>query len=347
MDLAAVRTAWIAALGAVLVGPVLLRLLTAPPAPLWTQLSTTTGLLALSALVAAAVLPSRVRSLTRAFGIEGVLEVHRSLGVLSTSLVLAHLACVVAADPSDLALLAPAHATPASRSATAATVALGLLVGFALTRTRTRHLPYELWRWSHVGLAAIALAGTALHVWFLQQLVADAVLGAVLGVLAVALLAVLLHRWVLRALVDPSAEFLVREVRRESPTVSTLVLHRPRARHSADDTPWTFAPGQFAWLRLRRSVAAPEHPFTIASSAHHGDEIEFTVRHHAGGFTASVAELQPGRSVWVDGPHGAFTADDARSSAGLVMIAGGVGVTPMMSCSAPSWPASRRCSTCA
>lgn len=332
MDLTAVRTAWIAALGAVLVGPVLLRLLTAPPAPLWTQLSTTTGLLALSAMVAAAVLPSRVRSLTRAFGIEGVLEVHRSLGVMAGSLVLAHLACVVAADPSDVMLLTPGNATRASVSATAATIAIALLVGLALTRSRTRHLPYELWRWSHIGLAGVVLAGSALHVWFLQQLVADAVLGAVLAVLAVLLLAVLLHRWVLRALLDPAAEFLVREVRAESPTVSTLVLHRPRARHAVDaDAPWTFAPGQFAWLRLHRSVAAPEHPFTIASSAQHADEIEFTVRHHAGGFTASVARLRPGRPVWVDGPHGAFTADDAHSLTGLVMIAGGVGVTPMMS----------------
>jgi predicted ferric reductase len=85
-DIAAVRTVWIVALGVVLAGPVLLRMVLAPPAPLWTQLSTITGLLALSSITAAAVLPSRVRSLTRAFGIEGVLEVHRSLGVLAASL---------------------------------------------------------------------------------------------------------------------------------------------------------------------------------------------------------------------------------------------------------------------
>ncbi len=94
---------------------------------------------------------------------------------------------------------------------------------------------------------------------------------------------------------------------------------------------WTFAPGQFAWLRLQRSTRAEEHPFTIASSAALGDTVEFTIRHHAGGFTAAVAHLEPGRAVWVDGPYGAFTADDAHSTTGVVMIAGGVGVTPMMS----------------
>ncbi|GAA2544868.1 ferredoxin reductase family protein [Pseudonocardia hydrocarbonoxydans] len=321
-----VRGAWIAALGAVLVAPVVIRLLTAPPAPLWTQLSTTTGLLALSAIVCAAVLPSRVRSLTRAFGIEGILEVHRTLGGLAAGLVLLHLACVVAADPVNVALLDPAQATSASAAASAATVAVTLVVVLAVTRSRAPKLSYELWRWTHVGLAAVAVVGSALHVWYLQQLVTDAVMSAVLALLCVGLLAILLHRWVLRAALDPSAECLVREVRSEGPTISTLVLDRPRG--AGED--WTFAPGQFAWIRLARSTRAEEHPFTIASSAHDLDRLEFTIR-HAGSFTAAVADLRPGQPVWVDGPHGAFTADDSRSATGIVMIAGGVGVTPMMS----------------
>lgn len=318
------RTAWIGALGVVLVGPVLLRLLSAPPAPLWTQLSTTTGLLALSTLVCAAVLPSRVRSLTRAFGIEGILEVHRSLGVLAAALIVVHLACVVAADPANVALLDPARATPAARAAVVATAAIGLLIVLALTRSRTRHLSYELLRWGHVGLALVVLTGSAVHVWQLQLLVTDAVMSAVLGLLAVALLALLTHRWVLRALLDHGAEFVVRGVRRESDSVTTLLLDRREC------AAFDFAPGQFAWLRLARSVHAEEHPFTIASSAHGGACVEFTIR-HAGAFTTDVAALEPGRPVWVDGPHGAFTADDARSTTGVVMIAGGVGVTPMMS----------------
>jgi 3-phenylpropionate/trans-cinnamate dioxygenase ferredoxin reductase subunit len=330
-DIAAVRTVWIAALGVVLAGPVLLRMVLAPPAPLWTQLSTVTGLLALSSIMAAAVLPSRVRSLTRAFGIEGVLEVHRSLGVLAASLVLLHLACVVAADPSDAMLLVPGYTTSASTAATLATVSIGLLVGLALTRSRTKHLPYELWRWSHIGLAGLVVIGSALHVWYLQKLIADAVFGTVLSLFAVLLFAVLLHRWVLRAWTDPAAEFVVREVRPESATVSTLVLDRRRGRHAGQYVPFTFAPGQFAWLRLQRSVAAAEHPFTIASSAADGDVLEFTVRRHTGGFTDGIGGLRPGQPVWVDGPHGAFTSDDGCRGDGLVLIAGGVGVTPMMS----------------
>ncbi|MGH8967112.1 MAG: FAD-binding oxidoreductase, partial [Actinomycetes bacterium] len=90
-----------------------------------------------------------------------------------------------------------------------------------------------------------------------------------------------------------------------------------------------FAPGQFAWLRLNPSIRAQEHPFTIASSADSGAWTEFTIRHR-GDFTRTLRRLRPGSPVWVDGPHGAFSVD-LKPATGLVMIAGGVGITPMMS----------------
>src|SRR6476661_2380391 len=99
-----VRLGWLAFFAAVFVAPVGVRLATTSAEPVWRQLADVTGLLALSGLVCAAVLPSRVRSLTRAFGIEDVIDVHRFLGVASAVLVLLHLACVVAMNPAQVAL---------------------------------------------------------------------------------------------------------------------------------------------------------------------------------------------------------------------------------------------------
>jgi len=137
---------------------------------------------------------------------------------------------------------------------------------------------------------------------------------------------VLVHRWMWRTLLDPSTEFVVAQVRRESPTVTTVSL---AARNGYPDDSWDFAPGQFAWLRLTRSVTGEEHPFTIASSPHLPGRVEFTIR-NAGDFTRGINRLKPGQPVWVDGPHGSFTSD-VSSVEGVVMIAGGVGITPMMS----------------
>ena len=316
------RLAWIAGLGAAVAGPPLLWLVATPPEPLWTRLAAVTGLFALTALAAAVVLPSRLRSLNRAFGIESVMEVHRFLGVATVVLVLVHLACVVAADPKAVALLDLTRGRRPAQAAVAATVALLLLAVLGATRTHLR-LRYEAWRWLHVGLAGAAFLFAVLHTWLLDHAVRVPAVHAALLVVVGGVLAVLVHRWVWRGLLDPATEFVVREVRAESPTVSTLILG---PRHPAAPS-WTFAPGQFAWIRLERSPAAEEHPFTIASSSH-DDETSFTIR-HTGDFTRSLRSLPPGTPVWLDGPHGGFTGHAGTS--GFVLVAGGVGITPMMS----------------
>jgi predicted ferric reductase len=331
VELRLLRVVWLSVFGAIVGAPSLAYIVVLPTATLagdglWHRLSEQTGLLALSALVCTAVLPSRLRSLNRAFGIESVVDVHRFLGIVTAALVLAHLACVVAEDPANIALLDIVRAPARAQAATTATVALLALAALAMLRRRAR-LSYELWRWSHVALAATVLLFAGLHVWGLGQLVADATFATLFSLMALLVLVVFGYRWAWRPMFDPSTEFVVRDIRRESRTVSTLVLE-PLSRAGGPATTWAFAPGQFAWIRLDRSVAAQEHPFTIASSAHRGTT-EFTIR-HAGDFTRALRRLPPGGRVWVDGPHGAFT-NDSHDASGFVMLAGGVGVTPMMS----------------
>jgi predicted ferric reductase len=109
--------------------------------------------------------------------------------------------------------------------------------------------------------------------------------------------------------------------------VSTLVLVPVHLRRGG----MRFDPGQFVWLRLRRAVVGTEeHPFTIASSANVTGRLELTVRDQ-GDFSHRVAALRQGQKVWLDGPHGSFTAEQDTGCAGLVLVAGGVGITPMMS----------------
>ena len=309
---------WGSVLVTVLVGPSVIWMLRSGPQPLLHHMSVLTGLLALSAMVVVAVLPSRVRGLSGALGLETLLGLHRRLGVLAGALVALHLACVVADRPERVGLLVPTAAPARGQAATMATVAIGVLLVLAVRGVRSG--THEVWRWVHLSLAALVVGASALHVLWLGNLVADAVMGPVLSGLGLLLVAVLVLRWGARA---GGGEFRVHVVRPESPTVSTLVLAR-RGRHTG---PW-FRPGQFAWLRLER-MSVEEHPFTIASSAADGGRIEFTVR-HTGDFASRLRELDRGARVWVDGPYGSFTPD-AVPSTGLVLIAGGVGITPMMS----------------
>ena len=327
------RLLWATAFLAVLLSPALLAPVLHGSRPgdgasLLSELSVGMGLLATSMLVCAVVLPSRVRSLTRTFGIDGVLSIHRFVGLAVALLVGLHIILVVVAKPANLALFDVMHAPNRARAAVGATVALGALIALTVLRKRLRHR-YEVWRWVHLALAGMALVLSALHIWWLNHLVRDASMRVLFTILALGVLAVLGYRWLWMPVFGAGREYVVREVRPESSTVSTLVLEPKRSRSRRGYRALEFAPGQFAWLRLHPSLRAQEHPFTIASSAHLGLWTEFTIR-HTGDFTSELRLLRPGSPVWVDGPHGAFTLDLQRTT-GLVMIAGGVGITPMMS----------------
>ena len=289
------------------------------------EVSLASGLVALSLLVVTFVLPKRIRSLSSGLGIDVVMSVHRLVGVSALGFALVHVTSVLLTDPGNLAMLDPLRGRPASRAAVGGAVAMVLLVLTSVWRRRTTGRSHEVWRALHVLLSVGVVVLCGLHVYWLRHLIAESVFAQWFTLLLAVVVLVWLRRWVwrpLRALIHP---YLVREVRQESPTVTTLVLE-----------PWghrgltKFRPGQFAWIRFGRTpLGFEEHPFTIASPPRRTGELEFTIK-NLGDFSSAARGVAPGDPVWVDGPHGAFTPGPGHSR-GLVLIAGGVGITPMMS----------------
>lgn len=91
-----------------------------------------------------------------------------------------------------------------------------------------------------------------------------------------------------------------------------------------------FVAGQFAWVTLGRSpFAITEHPFSMSSCPADRPRIEFTIK-EVGDFTTNVGNIPVGTRTFLDGPHGNLTLGD-RKGIGLVFIAGGVGLAPVMS----------------
>lgn len=87
--------------------------------------------------------------------------------------------------------------------------------------------------------------------------------------------------------------------------------------------------GQFATIRVFRDGQWSEpHPFTL-SSAPEDDSLRMTIK-QSGTFTSTVPELAPGTPVQCSGPYGQFCRGiDEKHE--IVMIAGGVGITPFLS----------------
>jgi predicted ferric reductase len=91
-----------------------------------------------------------------------------------------------------------------------------------------------------------------------------------------------------------------------------------------------FRPGQFGWLTVWGSpFQITAHPFSFSSSAAVSNgRVEMAIR-ELGDFTNDIAKVPVGRRVYIDGPYGAFTTGNPADM--HVLIAGGVGITPMMS----------------
>ncbi|CAN5712881.1 ferric reductase-like transmembrane domain-containing protein [soil metagenome] len=287
----------------------------------WQVGSLVTSLAAASLLLVAFVLPSRVRVVTTYLGVERLLRSHRLIALVAVGLVAAHVVFVLA--HTGLGVLDLRSAPPRVWAATASTLALAAMVPLAISRRRRRPR-YEGWRLAHVVLGNIVLFGTALHVFWLNDLISSAPGATWFALLLAALLVLTGYRWVWRPWRSHQAAYVVDEVRVESPTAVTVVLH------AVGHPGVQFRPGQFAWLKLGESAFVfEEHPFTIASAATRPWRKEFTVK-ALGDFSEILSGLRPGRLVHLDGPHGAFTLDGLRSD-GFVFVAGGVGITPMLS----------------
>lgn len=96
--------------------------------------------------------------------------------------------------------------------------------------------------------------------------------------------------------------------------------------------PFRWKAGQYVTLALQTPNGPLRRAYTIASSPNQSRFLEITVKREATGGASQYLhdDVQIGQLLSVKGPQGDFTfaGDEAE---GIVMIAGGVGVTPMMS----------------
>lgn len=93
-----------------------------------------------------------------------------------------------------------------------------------------------------------------------------------------------------------------------------------------------FKAGQIAWISTGNSPwVLSRNPFSYAGSdVAPGGRVRFAIK-EAGDFTSTIKDLKPGDRVFVDGPYGQFNLQKDNTQKGIVLIAGGIGVAPVMS----------------
>lgn len=316
---------WIALYLVVVLAPIGLMLV--PPVPagrsFWIELSVALGFVGLTQLAIQFVLIARFTKITAPYGIDVILQYHRSIAMLAIAAILAHPIIIVLDFPARLELLNPLAGNWASR---AGLLSIAALAGIAVTSLYRERLGigYERWRLWHLVLGVTALVAAQVHVSLAGLYTNSVWKHAVWIGTAGLMVGLVLYLRVIKPARQQAYRWQVAEIR-ELPGETHVIVLDPVGHRGID-----FAPGQFAWIKLARSpFTLEEHPFSFASSAERPGRIEFGIK-GTGDFSRRIATVEPGTRVYLDGPHGAFSID-RYPAVGFVFIGGGVGMTPLMS----------------
>lgn len=306
--------------------PVWIALLTVPQTDhsFSSEVAKNSGLIGIAILLTQFVLAARLPPTNRFFGLDSVMVFHRSMGIFAFTLLLVH-PVLLAFGEGNWQLLYGLDQTWYIWAGKTTLLLLLVHILISVFR-RSLKLSFERWRILHDAMAIGIIVLALLHSWYAGGDLSAfplRILWVILGTAAIT--AFIWHR-LIRPRRLATKPYRVEEVRQESPNVWTLRLALPEGEAA------NHLPGQFHFLTFPNSSAVPaeEHHFTISSSPTLTGFIESTIK-ASGDFTSQVGEIQPGETAIVQGNFGRFSYALHKEKSEIVFIAGGIGVTPLMS----------------
>ena len=123
-------------------------------------------------------------------------------------------------------------------------------------------------------------------------------------------------------------ELRIAAIFQETPDVRTLRL----MSSDGGEFPFAFLPGQFLNIQLTIDGKRINRSYTLASSPTHSDACELSIKREPMGLASRFIHetFKVGDVLKVSGPSGKFIFTGENAS-GVVLISGGVGITPVMS----------------
>lgn len=318
---------FLAGVGAGALGTAALSFIRAPwPMPVnATSAAHLTGLLAGYLVAVLVILMSRAPMLEHRIGSDRLARWHAKGGRSFLVLVLIHAGAAVQswADARQQSLVRSALQVVGLPGLAMATVGTVLFVAIAVISIRSarRRLSYETWHGVHL-LTYIAIALSFAHMLAGPNLAGQMTVQILWTLLYAYAFALVLRYRVLGPIGTLWRHRLrVEAVIPEAPGVVSLVL---RGRFVSE---LGVQAGQFfRWRFLTGSAWRSAHPFSL-SAAPQGDRLRITVKALGAG-SRLVQSVRPGTLVFAEGPSGSMTAR-RRTRPSVLLIAGGVGITPM------------------
>ena len=296
-----------------------------PRRPWLDELSSGLAMVAFAMLLMEFLLSGRYRALSKGVGMDLTMRFHQMIALAVVAFLLLHPMLYSlpygAPRPGDTERLLTVTLTP--MATISGVLAWTLLFGMVTMAFFRKEFRYETWRLAH-GLMALAIAVLGAHHAIDTGRYAQAGAMRMFWVVAVGLaVAALVHAYLVKPWLQGRRSYRVVDVAKESERTWRLVLEpasRYVLRHEA---------GQFVWLKFFKSFGRiSEHPFSIASPPALLPRIEFLIK-ESGDFTNTIGSIPVGTSAYVDGPYGNF-AVHGRKGEGVMLIAGGVGIAPII-----------------
>ncbi|MFP4533416.1 MAG: ferric reductase-like transmembrane domain-containing protein [Desulfobacterales bacterium] len=279
------------------------------------------GMIAGTLLLLQLVLAARFRFLDKIFAMDRLFYFHQISGTLIAACVLIHPVLILL--PEDMLFI------PLEIRYWPEFVGLGLLLfilGMAASGSfrAALRIPFNYWWVMHRMAAVVTAAALFVHVLYVSDTF-EGGLPRTLVFWAIGLYG-LLYLWV------KLKRFAIRQRPYTVTTVEPAAKDAFRLRARPDKRRIRpNAPGQFAFITIKsKNISREEHPFTIAASPTMRPDAEFVIR-TSGDWTKKIGNIQPGDLVSIDGPYGLFTHLRVPKAREMVMIAGGIGITPMLS----------------
>ena len=290
----------------------------------WREFSVALGFAGLALMSLQFVLTARFKSLKAPYGADIVYHFHRQISYVALVFILVHPLLLFIFSPGTLALLNLFSAPWRARAGVTAVVLLLVLIVASVWRKKLK-IEYTRWRIWHGVLATVVVALAITHVVLARHYLNTPLKQALWIAYGVFWVGLLAYVRVLKPLLLLRRPYEVVSVLAERGNAWSLTIQP--VGHSGIK----FMPGQFAWITVGDSpFSEAEHPFSFSSSAAQPEKLTFTIK-ELGDFTRKIKTLQPGQKVYVDGPFGHFSVDRHHHAEQFVFIAGGVGITPIMS----------------
>jgi predicted ferric reductase len=290
----------------------------------WREISVALGFAGLAMMSLQFVLTARFKAIKAPYGADIVYHFHRQVSLVAFVLILTHPLLLFTFSPDTLSLLNPLTAPWRARAGLVAILLMLALISTSLWRKQLS-LEYTTWRIWHGILATTAVVLAMVHVILARHYLNTPwkqVFWIAYGVFWVGLL---VYIRIIKPFLLLTHPYEVERVVQERGNAWNLTV-RPVGHPGIE-----FMPGQFAWITVWSSpFSEAEHPFSFSSSACRPARLTFTIK-ELGDFTRQIKNLQPGQKVYVDGPFGHFSVDRHPHAEQFVFIAGGVGITPIMS----------------